>query len=628
MAEMFRLLSGAEKIEEQHLANWFPEDYVRLGSPYSTLLEMMVAIEKGYDFLKAFAFGSKTLPFIAALLTATGPVFLYGEHALLSDEQKALLQGCYGCTFTRCTGAPKDHGKDAVVIQISDESKDKISEHVDAVVDTQCMLHIIDTQKIPPADVTDSTGSRTEGVHTIRKRLGAALTTPDAIARLEGKPLQTKPDTTALDLHLKELAGCAEAGGEVLITVVGLASMGACIMASLELGNNDIDLVMCSTAYGGSSQQADILSKKSRSKAVHLQKHKFDIQGKAGDVLKGITMKLESMKSGPKKALTLVAIEYPTNPDMKDTDLAALLPVLQSYQKATGSKVLAILDVTFSPQSKAAAPLADIPVIVWTSLSKSVTGGYTTGGSLVANHHPLAQQVLRRAHFHMALMDTCSKNCQLRILNDMHAKCEERVQMAHENAKVAFKFLEESVLRRSGQSMAVNFVTAQQMKKGVTPATFSFNLPAPQGSNRAALSSLAQTFVDHLVSIYPEGIKPCVSFGQKNTYVYVTVPATSTQGVISEKDKAKQAVGGVQLVRFSFPPNMDMAAWNKAIDATVQKTYAGGVKTAAAAIDEKTAAATVRKSRARKWLLPGFVGLLVLCGRMARKGSSGHCCHR
>ena len=38
------------------------------------------------------------------------------------------------------------------------------------------------------------------------------------------------------------------------------------------------------------------------------------------------------------------------------------------------------------------------------------------------------------------------------------------------------------------------------------------------------------------------------------------MPATSTQGVIAEADKAKQARDGVQLVRLSFPPTIDVDA--------------------------------------------------------------------
>ena len=65
------------------------------------------------------------------------------------------------------------------------------------------------------------------------------------------------------------------------------------------------------------------------------------------------------------------------------------------------------------------------------------------------------------------------------------------------------------------------------------------------------------------------------SFGQHNSTVYVTVPATSTQGVISKEITAKQALGGVQLVRFSFPTSMDIDAWNAAVDATLDAAYNG-----------------------------------------------------
>ena len=64
--------------------------------------------------------------------------------------------------------------------------------------------------------------------------------------------------------------------------------------------------------------------------------------------------------------------------------------------------------------------------------------------------------------------------------------------------------------------------------------------------------SSAQKYVD-LLTVHEE-YKPCVSFGQNNGLIYATVPATSTQGAIKEEDKAKQARGGVQLVRLSFPP--------------------------------------------------------------------------
>ena len=61
----------------------------------------------------------------------------------------------------------------------------------------------------------------------------------------------------------------------------------------------------------------------------------------------------------------------------------------------------------------------------------------------------------------------------------MEAKTETRVIGAHKNAVQAAKLLCQSIERHSGHHMDVNFVTPAQIAKGVTPATFSFNLPPP-----------------------------------------------------------------------------------------------------------------------------------------------------
>eukprot|EP00750_Incisomonas_marina_P025501 INCI5517.1.p1 GENE.INCI5517.1~~INCI5517.1.p1 ORF type:complete len:711 (-),score=149.77 INCI5517.1:58-2100(-) len=601
--EMLRLLHGSDAITTEHLAEFFPEDYVRLGSPFSTLLEVATALERGFDPYTTYVFGSRTLSLISVLMAVRGaPVFVYHDAGtedcrlwMLSEEQEELLQTLYGCKFTRCEGPPQSHGENAVVVVVSDGPRSELGDAcVDAVVSTDGFVFVQHAGKVPPEDVVASDGTRVEGVHTMRKRLGAATPTPEAIQRLRGEPLDETPDTAALEAHLKELAGAAPDGpGRVVLSTVGLAALAAVVMASLEIGERNIDSVMCSTAYGGSSQQTDILSTRTfQVGLVHMERHKFNIQGAAADVFKSLRTTLNAMKaSESRKPLTLVQIEYPTNPDMKDCDLAAVEEELQQYQAATGSQVLLLLDTTFSPPSK---PLQQfratgnnaIPTLVFNSLSKSVTGGFTTGGSVVANDTPLAQEVLRCAHKHMSLLDTRAKNCQLLIFNKMHSECETRVRQAHDNCVRAAAAFERAVERFSGQRMPTNFVTDAQIAKGVTPATFSFNLPPPQGEpDEATRAAFAQRFVDSLANSpfgKAGGVKPCVSFGQKNSTVYATVPATSTQGVISKELTAKQALGGIQLIRFSFPTNMDHDAWESAVDHALSNAYSadGGIVTA------------------------------------------------
>ena len=108
--------------------------------------------------------------------------------------------------------------------------------------------------------------------------------------------------------------------------------------------------------------------------------------------------------------------------------------------------------------------------------------------------------------------------------------------------------------------------------RGLASSTFSFNLPAPSGASDTEKATLAQRFVD-LLTEDREHFKPCVSFGQDNGLVYCTVPATSTQGAIREEDKAKQAIGGVQLVRLSFPPSTDVEAVKRRIEYACQVIY-------------------------------------------------------
>jgi hypothetical protein len=54
---------------------------------------------------------------------------------------------------------------------------------------------------------------------------------------------------------------------------------------------------------------------------------------------------------------------------------------------------------------------------------------------------------------------------------------------------------------------------------------------------------------------------------------HVPHAATAVQGAISLEHKAKQAVGGVQLVRLSFPPVCDVDLVSKIIGDTVASLY-------------------------------------------------------
>ena len=286
MTEMLRVLRGDFPITTEALAQFFPEDYVRLGSPYSTLLEVATALEKGFDPKKAFVFGSSTLPLIAVLLTSLKPVRIFsdaGAPAIVTEEQEELLKASYGCEFERCAGAPARAAGTLTVLVSNAAAASIDASVVDAVVQsgtlrthivtvticanpshTLCsppltsllltrdctggFLHILATDEIPPEDVPRGDGTKREGIHTIRKRLGAAPPTPEAIARLTGAAAAERPDVSEIKAHLKQLAGCASAPGNVLLSTVGLAALGSVRVALVLLA--DVNILCVRTLRG------------------------------------------------------------------------------------------------------------------------------------------------------------------------------------------------------------------------------------------------------------------------------------------------------------------------------------------------------------------------------------------
>jgi len=186
-------------------------------------------------------------------------------------------------------------------------------------------------------------------------------------------------------------------------------------------------------------------------------------------------------------------------------------------------------------------------------MSKSVSRGITTAGTMVANHTALSIDLLGGIRTTAEQLDTIAKSDQLIFLCENHEGVEERCRDAYQVALNVGDNLCLAVKMATKKDMKLNFVSKENSEKGFTSSTFSFNLPSPEGATADDNEALAQRFVDYLHG-QPTLFKPCVSFGQDNGLVYATVPATSTQGAIKPEDKAKQAVGGVQLVRLSFPP--------------------------------------------------------------------------
>jgi cystathionine beta-lyase/cystathionine gamma-synthase len=543
------------------------EDYLRVSSNISSMLEVVLATERDMDISQVFTFASNHMPIIAVLLTSSIPVHIYvgaENSSPFSQEQRAILN-LINCSFEIHESSPTQVHNDYVVLSTSDDGFS--SSFVDGVV-LDNVLYIKNMSKIVSSRVL-----------TTRKRMATPITTPAALARLQalaGVPITSDVETaTAAGVaefyaHLQSMSGApVRPANHPVVFTAGLPAI--CSMWVSLMSRGGADVVMASTAYGGSSELTDIL----HARNAGLVKHTFDITGK-NNISMAIQTALDQLSSNPSALMptTILFVEVPTNPDMKVPDIEHLTGMLRDYKALTSKEVILFVDTTFAPASGALDKIYSVdPTLtsmVFISMSKSVSRGLTTAGTIVAGPSEASESLLRQVAFVSTVFDTTARPDQLRILSENHTGVEARCQDAYNVAVQVGQVLKQAVKNCcNGAEMDLNFVTPAHASAGFTSSTYSFNLP-PVGTVQENLD-LAQKFVD-LLTVHPE-FKPCVSFGQDNGLVYATVPATSTQGAIKEEDKAKQAVGGVQLTRLSFPPACDVEAVCRIVADSVVACY-------------------------------------------------------
>ena len=569
--------SGEEITSEDLVAVGNAEDYMRVSTNISTTLELCLAEERGVDVTQVLTFASTTMPIVAVCLHAHGqPVHLYvgadGTAPFSAAELVTLKK--LGGNLAIHAEAPKAHADEVVLALESVEPAAGSAVKVDGVIATNA-LYIANAATLPPADLL-----------VIRKRMSTPVTTPVAeahlrkLAGLEAQPIPRPSDAelAAFYAGLQELSGTAvNAAAEPVVCTAGLPTISSFYYALLQAGGADV--LMCSTAYGGSNQLTQIFDEK----AELLRRHTFDIQGDV-DVTQAVVSRLGELAELGDALLpvTVLFMEMPTNPDMKLPEASAIVAALKAFREKTGRQVLYFVDVTFSPGSNILAKLqtidADLPAMVFVSMSKSISRGKTCAGAVIANHTQQSITLLDEVRTTAKMLDVTAKDDQLTHLVQNYQGVADRCQKAYENAAALGKVLLEAVKEQTGESMFLRFVSPEAAAQGFTTSTFSFNLPAPKNSTQADREALAQDFVDILAA--NPAFKPCVSFGQDNDLIYATVPATSTQGVISHEDKAKQAADGVQLVRLSYPPTIDRAAVSLFMTETVKTIYTREVASA------------------------------------------------
>lgn len=537
------------------------EDYLRVATNICCVLEYYLGQEHGYSIDRVFTFASAHMPIIAVVLTSATPIHLYlteSESSPFSIEEVDMLSKISG-KLNIYHGFPVAHCDGVVLVSQSFPEAFSL-DFVDGIIGPS-VLFIKNISKIHSSKIL-----------VIRKRMSTPLTTPAAEAWLRElagltdspPPVPSEHEVSEFYSHLQVLSGtpiCPK-DSPVCFTA-GLPAIASLYLSLVQQGGADI--VMASTAYGGSSELTDIF----KARTSYLNKHTFDITGK-NDIHLAVLSVLDTLAQSPPDHLlptTVLFVEIPTNPDMKVPDITDMASMLTAYQSRVNKNVLLFVDTTFAPGSRVLDKIhslcPDLPAIAFISMSKSVSRGITTAGAIVGGQAPQARSLVEGVRRSAQMFDTTARPDQILRLVQNHVGVEERCQRAYEVAVAVGENLCAAVRTHcSGYDMPLAFVSAEHAAQGFSSSTFSFNLPpiaAKEGDEDhidALNASLAQRFVDLLCA--HEQFKPCVSFGQDNGLIYATVPATSTQGAIKAEDKAKQAVGGVQLTRLSFPPICDV----------------------------------------------------------------------
>ena len=243
------------------------EDYLRVATNVATSLEVFLAREKNLTVEQVFTFASTTMPIVAVVLTTKKPVHLYvgDQSPPFSPEQMKFIK-LLGGDLTIYHSAPSAHPAGIVLTTEDNVPSDK--SIIDGFVAPN-ILYIENTESIQPAAIL-----------VIRKRMATPMTTPMAVAKLQelaGVPVTQTEEIQESDLaelfaHLQTLSG-TEVNTSVnpVICTAGLPQISSLWITLLLRGGADI--LMASTAYGGSSQLTDILT----GSAATLNKHTFEI---------------------------------------------------------------------------------------------------------------------------------------------------------------------------------------------------------------------------------------------------------------------------------------------------------------------------------------------------------------
>ena len=561
LAEFAKLSSeeiSTESLEELPTAF----DYVRLGHQLSSILEWAIAEFRSVPAEQVVSFSSQTMPLLSVLREnqirgQKTEIFYETESAPLSDLEVLKNVYTYDVVMNKVESISEvpDNGQSTKIfvtnqLSIAPISASQVHMTLHIHRDFGCVMVIENNEGSAETRAWDAV------VQHSRRRESIAITPPNTvpmIRELLGEN-NTSPEK-ATDNDWQDIYRSIEANTGSAVKAA-LASSGLSIQYAILMGlieqqselypNKKIKILLPPNCYGGTNDQ---------SRRVAASLPKVEVLDLPVDGGQEMTTSLERVlgEVAEADAVPLILVEIPTNPRVEVPDMEVLKDVLLRERTTPKGKEAVkpvfIVDQTFCPNVKLLGEdnsLAQVQTISFASGSKFPSGGRCTGGYCTGTLKAEASMTFIQKH--LELSDNQATQGQIKILGSQLPSMADRIAKAFVNTEAFVSFIAETL-----PEAKLNFIDPQLIPGGFTPSVFSLDLPtkgATAEEKEAYKRDLNEKLIAHMLRVYPEGTKHCVSYGQLKKS-YWTIPATSTQGTTREGDKD-------YIVRVALPPEIDM----------------------------------------------------------------------
>lgn len=268
------LVNGSDTISTSSLENLGnAEDYFRVSSNFSCVLETHLSVASGVNSIdNVFTFASTSFPFISLSMVTGLPIAIDGPSPF--DDSALTLLSNLGVSIVPA-GTSGAVNVAVLPLSLPVTHIPNVADFADAdAIVCNSTLYILNADKI---DVNQ--------VLVRRKRMSSPFTTDYCIHILkkfadpsystdwEAKP--SDEDMEGFLSHLQTMSGATKDMGAKPVTfTVGLAALNSLWLTMASMGGANV--LMASTAYGGSSEMTDLMVKHC---GGGIKKHKFHVQG-------------------------------------------------------------------------------------------------------------------------------------------------------------------------------------------------------------------------------------------------------------------------------------------------------------------------------------------------------------